>query len=194
VGSWSATEGYAPPRRRNSAHPSIVPFQNFATADGWIVVACPKQKFWELLCDVLGHPELVSDPRFLDFAGRDRNRDELLAILDAAFATRGTAAWLEALAARGVPSAPVNGVHEALLDPQVEARGGVVEIDHPRFGTVRQLASPLRVGEEALRYRRAPSRGEDTVEALVEICGYSRAKIAGLADAGVFGAAGPAGS
>ena len=189
VGSWAATEGYVPPRRRNSAHPSIIPFQNFATADGWIVVACPKQKFWELLCGVLGHPELVSDPRLLDFAGRDRNRDELLAILDGAFATRSTADWLEALAARGVPSAPVNDVREALLDPQVEARHGIVEIDHPRFGTVRQVASPFRVGEEPLRYRRGPTRGEDTVEALVEICGYSRAKVEELAAAGVFGAA-----
>src|SRR5207249_2598368 len=83
VGTWTASRGYVPPRRRNSAHPSIVPFQNFATADGWIVVACPKEKFWKRLCEAIERPELAHDPRFVDFAARDRNRDELLAILDA---------------------------------------------------------------------------------------------------------------
>ena len=58
--TWAASRGYVPPRRRNSAHPSIVPFQNFATADGWIVVACPKEKFWQLLCDAIGRPELAT--------------------------------------------------------------------------------------------------------------------------------------
>ena len=68
----------------NSAHPSIVPFQNFATADGWIVVACPKPKFWERFCDAIGRPELAADERFADFAARDRNRDELTPLLDEA--------------------------------------------------------------------------------------------------------------
>ncbi|HUY72110.1 MAG TPA: CoA transferase [Gaiellaceae bacterium] len=189
VGTWAATKGYVPERQRNSAHPSIIPFQNFRTADSWIVVACPKQKFWELLCDVLGRPELVSDPRFLGFAARDAHRQELLAILDQAFARRSTAEWLEALAASGVPSAPVNDVTEAFLDPQVEARGGIVEIEHPRLGTVRQVATPLRVGEESKPLRPAPARGEDTAEVLVTLCGYSRDRIDELEASGVFGAA-----
>src|SRR3954470_22368253 len=61
VGTWAASRGYVPPRRHNSAHPSVVPFQNFETADGWIVVAGPKQKFWERLCEVLGRPDLAED-------------------------------------------------------------------------------------------------------------------------------------
>src|SRR5262249_33867685 len=149
VGTWAASRGYVPPRRPNSAHPSIVPFQNFGTADGWIVVACPKQKFWETLCDALGKPELAADERFADFAARDRNRDALLAILDAAFAERTSAEWLEILAAAGVPSAPVNDVAAALEDPQTQARGAVVELDHAALGTVREVASPLRLGDEA---------------------------------------------
>src|SRR4029077_20805686 len=75
VGTWAATHGYAPPRRRNSAHPSIVPFQNFRAADGWLVVACPKEKFWQRLCEAIGKPELATDDRFSDFAARDRNRE-----------------------------------------------------------------------------------------------------------------------
>ena len=97
VGTWVATSGYEPRRMPSSAHPSIVPFQNVRTADGWIVVACPKPKFWELLCDAIGRPELRDDPRFADFAARDANRDELLPILDDAFAARTSREWLDIL-------------------------------------------------------------------------------------------------
>jgi len=160
VGTWAASRGYTPPRRKNSAHPSIIPFQNFATADGWIVVACPKEKFWVRLCEAIGRPELSADERFSDFAARDRNRDELSAILDDVFATRTTSAWLDVLADAAVPSARVNDVEEALRDPQAEARGAVVEYEHPTLGTVRQVASPLRLSGPDPPLRRAPFRGE----------------------------------
>jgi crotonobetainyl-CoA:carnitine CoA-transferase CaiB-like acyl-CoA transferase len=188
VGTWAATEGYTPPRRTNSAHPSIVPFQNFRTSDGWLVVCCPKPKFWSLLCEGIGRPELADDPRFADFAARDRNRDELLPLLEAAFLERTRDEWLEALGATGIPVSPVNSVEEALRDPQVEARGGVVEVDHPTLGAVRQVASPLRVGDEPAQLRRAPLRGEHTAEVLRDLCGYSPERIASLAEAGVVGA------
>jgi crotonobetainyl-CoA:carnitine CoA-transferase CaiB-like acyl-CoA transferase len=186
VGTWAATHGYVPPRRRNSAHPVIVPFQNFATADGYIVVACPKQKFWERLCEAIGRPELVADERFADFAGRDRNRGELEPILEAAFAERTSAEWLRLLADMGVPSSPVNDVEDALQDPHATARGAVVEYDHPSLGRVRQVASPLRLGDE-LPLRRAPFRGEHTQEVLVGVCGYTPERVRELAEEGVFG-------
>jgi crotonobetainyl-CoA:carnitine CoA-transferase CaiB-like acyl-CoA transferase len=186
VGTWAASRGYVPPRRPNSAHPSIIPFQNFATADGWIVVACPKQKFWVLLCDALGKPELAADERFADFGARDRSRDELLVILEAAFEERTSTEWLEILAAAGVPCAPVNDVGAALEEPQALARGAVVELEHPVLGTVREVASPLRLGDEA-PVARAPFRGEHTGSVLAEVCGYSREQIDELAAAGVFG-------
>jgi len=187
VGTWAASRGYVPPRRPSSAHPSIVPFQNFATADGWIVIACPKQKFWEALCGALGRPELAADERFVDFAARDRNREELLAILDAALAERTSAEWLEVLAKAGVPSAPVNDVAAALEDPQTQARGAVLELDHPVLGNVREVASPLRLGDEP-PVARAPFRGEHTASVLSEVCGYSLERIDELAASGVFGA------
>jgi len=186
VGVWAASRGYVPPRRRNSAHPSIMPFQNFATADGWIVVACPKQKFFEALCSALGRAELASDERFLDFAARDRNRDELATILDAAFAERTSADWLEVLADAGVPSAPVNDVASALEDRQAAARGSILELEHPALGSVRQVASPLRLGDEQ-PLARAPFRGEHTASVLTDVCGYSGDRIRELAAAGVFG-------
>jgi crotonobetainyl-CoA:carnitine CoA-transferase CaiB-like acyl-CoA transferase len=187
VGTWAASRDYAPPRRTNSGHPSIVPFQNFRTADGWVVVACAKQKFWLALCDVLGRPELAGDERFAAFADRDRNRDDLLEILDAAFAERPTEAWLDALTAAGVPNGRVNTVGEALEDPQAVARGAVVEVEHPRLGTVREIASPLRLTGGARAAEPGPARGAHTDAVLRDLCGYDDERRAGLRADGVHG-------
>jgi crotonobetainyl-CoA:carnitine CoA-transferase CaiB-like acyl-CoA transferase len=179
VGTWAASRGHVPPRRRNSAHPSIVPFQNFETADGWIVVACPKEKFWTLLCEAIGRPDLSGE--FPTFADRDRRRDELSPILDDVFRGRTSAKWLEVLGGAGVPSSPVNGVPAALQ----EAR--MVEYEHPRLGVVRQVASPLRLSGEEPPVRPGPARGEHTEQILVEVCGYEPERIHALAESGVFG-------
>ena len=168
-----------PPRRRNSAHPSIVPFQNVETADGWIVVACPKEKFWVLLCETVGRPDLAEE--FPSFADRDRRRDELSPVLDEVFRGRTSAEWLGVLGAAGVPCAPVNDVPAALE----EAR--LVEYEHPRLGTVRQVGSPLRLSGQEQTVRPAPARGEHTEQVLVEVCGYEAARIRALAESGVFG-------
>jgi crotonobetainyl-CoA:carnitine CoA-transferase CaiB-like acyl-CoA transferase len=191
IGTWTATAGFRPRRMPQSAHPSIVPFQNFRTADGWIVVACPKMKFWERLCEAIGHPELAGDPRFASFSLRDENRDVLLPVLEDAFRSRPTDEWIELLTGAGVPCGPVNDVASALADSQTVDRGAVVEVDHPRFGTVRQAATPLRVGDEPPPLRRAPFRGEHTAEALAELCGYDEERIRALAAEGVFGDAVP---
>ena len=187
VGTWAASRGHVPPRRRNSAHPSIVPFQNFRAADGWLVVAGPKQKFWERLCEAIGLPEVAADERFADFAARDLNREELLALLDDVFARRGVDDWLQTLTAAGVPAARVNSVEEALADPQTVERGDVVEHEHPVLGTVRTLRTPLRVAAGERRAERGPFRGEHTEEVLVAVCGYTPERVRELGQAGVFG-------
>jgi crotonobetainyl-CoA:carnitine CoA-transferase CaiB-like acyl-CoA transferase len=175
VGTWAATKGYEPPRRANSAHPSIVPFQNFRTADGWVVVACAKQSLWEALCGALEMPELA--------------RDELLAILDDAFARRGTDEWLDVLREAGVPSGRVNPVTAALEDPQAVARDAVVAVEHPRLGTVREVASPLRVADAPRAPGPGPARGAHTDAVLRELCGYGDERLAQLRAEGVFGPA-----
>jgi crotonobetainyl-CoA:carnitine CoA-transferase CaiB-like acyl-CoA transferase len=191
IGPWAATHGYVPPRRRDSAHASIVPFQNFHAADGWLVVAAAKQKFWERLCDVLGEPALAADPRFATMADRDEHRDVLVPILEELFARRTVQEWLDALVPAGVPAARVNTVLEALAEPQTRERGDVVEHDHPVLGTVRSIRTPLRLeadGEALERpAARGPYRGEHTEKVLAELCGYSRERIRELSDAGVFG-------
>jgi crotonobetainyl-CoA:carnitine CoA-transferase CaiB-like acyl-CoA transferase len=183
VGTWAATEGWEPRRMAESAHPSIVPFQAFEAADGWLVVACAKQKFWERLCVELDLAGLAADPRFTDFAARDANRDALLPLLRSAFAARPVAEWVERLVAAGVPAAPVQSVNEALRDPQVEARGMVVATEHPRFGTVRSIASPLHLSGDAVQPRRGPLLGEDTRSVLADL-GYDLARTEELAAGG----------
>ncbi len=187
LGTWVASQGFQPVRLARSAHQSMVPFQNFATEDGWLVVACPKQALWRRLCDAVGRPELASDERYASFADRYANRDELLEALDASFVTRPTAAWLRVLTAAGVPCAPVNDVAEALADAQVAARGGLVEVDHEVLGLVRQVASPFRFDGVELPAARGPLRGEDTAAVLRDLCGYSDRRIGELAESGVFG-------
>jgi crotonobetainyl-CoA:carnitine CoA-transferase CaiB-like acyl-CoA transferase len=189
VGTWHLSEGFAPERTRSSAHPSLVPFQNLRTRDGWIVVACAKEKFWRRLTEVLGEPQLAEDPRFADFAARRAHAGELVAILERALGVRSSADWIERLSRAGVPCAPVNSVAEALEDPQTAARRLVVETAHPRFGQVRQLASPVRVGELPPVLRRAPARHEDASDVLTGLLGYAPERIEALASAGAFGTA-----
>jgi crotonobetainyl-CoA:carnitine CoA-transferase CaiB-like acyl-CoA transferase len=179
VGTWAASREHVPPRRRNSAHPSIVPFQNFETADGWIVVACPKEKFWALLCRAIDRPELAGE--FPTFADRDRRRDELSPVLEDVFRSRTSAEWLAVLGGAGVPCSPVNDVPAALEEAKI------VEYEHPRLGAVRQVASPLRLSGPEPPVRPAPARGEHTEQVLAEVCGYEPERIRALAESGVFG-------
>jgi crotonobetainyl-CoA:carnitine CoA-transferase CaiB-like acyl-CoA transferase len=194
IGPWAATHGYVPPRRRGSAHPTIVPFQNFEASDGWFVVGAAKQSFWERLCDVIGMPELAADERFATMAGRNEHRDVLVPILEQAFRGRRVDEWVDALVGAGVPASRINTVSEALVDEQTIARGDIVEHDHPSLGRVRTIRTPLRLADaagEALERPavRGPRRGEHTADVLVEMCGYTPEHVAELSRGGVFGEA-----
>ena len=184
---WHLNAGFEPERLSRSAHPSLVPFQNFPTSDGWIVVGCAKEKFFVRLAASVGAPELATDERFGTFDSRFRNRGALIAILDEAFKTRTSDEWLKVLTEAGVPCGPVNTVEQAMADPQIEARGLIVSTDHPRFGVVRQPGSPVRVGDEPVPHRRAPLRNEDADTILHDMLGYDDARIASLRDGGAFG-------
>jgi crotonobetainyl-CoA:carnitine CoA-transferase CaiB-like acyl-CoA transferase len=187
VGTWAATAGYVPERLDNSAHPSIVPFQNFPTADGWVVIACAKEHFWNALCVTLERPDLLEDERFTDFAARLAHREALVSILVAELARRPAREWVELLGAAGVPCAVVNDVAAALADPQAAAREALVEIEHPHLGTVRQIASPLRIDGARRDYERAPFRDEHRADVLRRVCGYSDDVIDAFAGEGAFG-------
>ncbi|HSB41597.1 MAG TPA: CoA transferase [Methylomirabilota bacterium] len=183
---WTLNRDWVAERTASSAHQTLVPAQNFSTRDGWIVVFCNKEKFWHDLVDILGAPELARDPRFGTFAARLAHKAELLPLLEARFRTRPTTEWLERLRGR-VPCAPVNDVRQALADPQVLARDMIVEVEHPDFGTLREVRSPVRTEGEVRRPARAPRLGEHTEQILREILGYSETTIDRLRRAGAIG-------
>jgi crotonobetainyl-CoA:carnitine CoA-transferase CaiB-like acyl-CoA transferase len=187
LGTWHLNEGFEPRRMPNNAHPSLVPFQTFKASDGWMVVGCAKEKFWQRLTKVLGRTDLSLDPRFADFNVRDLNRDALLPELDAEFKGRSVGEWITVLQAASVPCAPIHSVAEALADDHTTSRGMVVQTEHPRYGSVRSIASPVRVGARAPELdRRGPLLGEHNESVLREI-GYDDARIADLRTAGAFG-------
>ena len=187
VSTWHLSRGWEPIRTRNSSHPSIVPFGNFPTRDGWVVIACAKQKFFENLCGALGTEWMLEDERFATIAARLEHRDACVAELEAVLGTNTTAHWVEALAAADVPSGPIYSIAEACADPQTIARDLIAETEHPVLGTVRQVRSPLRMPGAAEELKPAPKRGEHTRQVLHDLAGIDDAEIDALAEAGAFG-------
>lgn len=185
--AWALNGDFVPRRTRHSAHPSLVPFQALPTADRWLILACPKEKFWRRLAIAIGRPEWAADERFVDFAARRRNGELLVDMLTAEFAKAGRDHWIDVLRAAGVPCGPVNTVAEALADAQTTARGMIVETEHPYFGSIQQVASPVRVGAGPPEYRRAPQRNEDADYVLRELLEYGPEQIARLVREGAFG-------
>ena len=192
LATWHLNGDFEPRRTRNSAHPSLVPFQNFPTADSWIVIGCAKQKFWERLVRVIGTPEWAVSERFATPSARYENSVECLRLLEKELSQRGTAEWLELLEEAGVPCAPINSVPQALAEEHTAARSMVVTTEHPRFGEVRQVASPVRAGEPRAEHRRAPLLGEDTGAVLAELLGTGPEQFRKLANDGAFGSDGSA--
>jgi crotonobetainyl-CoA:carnitine CoA-transferase CaiB-like acyl-CoA transferase len=185
--TWHLNAGFEPVRTHHSAHPSLVPFQAFRASDGWLVVGCAKEKFWQRLAVVIGRPELAVDPRFATFAVRQANAGELIPMLEEIFSTRAVAGWLEPLYAASIPCGPINDVAAALREEHTAARGLIVETEHPVFGTVKQVASPVRVGSAVPDYRRAPRRNEDFDLVMNEIIGWTEDRIARAVAEGAFG-------
>ncbi len=123
----------------------------------------------------------MADEKYATFADRRRNASELIPILEGIFASKTESEWLALLREAGVPCGPVNTVSQALADEHTIARGMVVDTEHPAFGTVRQVRSPVRVGSDPVEYRRAPQRNEDAEYVFTELLGYDAERIERLA-------------
>jgi crotonobetainyl-CoA:carnitine CoA-transferase CaiB-like acyl-CoA transferase len=183
--TWWLSAGIETRRLASSAHPSIVPFQFFATADGSIAVACAKEKFFRALTQAIGLPELAEDPRFGTFDSRNQFRTDLTLILTSRFRERSTAEWLELLRGQ-VPCAPVRDLPHALDVETLEERRMLASYDHPRLGTVSSIGLPLQVSGFTPSYSASPALGADAADLLAEL-GYDEAAIAQLLDKGAFG-------
>jgi crotonobetainyl-CoA:carnitine CoA-transferase CaiB-like acyl-CoA transferase len=172
-----------------SAHPLNAPYQAFRTADGWVNIGAANQKNWERLVEILGRPELGSDPRFVTNDRRMANRPALEAALNKVFETKATDAWLAILEEGGFPAGPVLSIGEMHEDPQALAREMIVATDHPVAGRVNTLGLPVKFSATPGGIARpAPVLGQHSREVLAEL-GFCEREIARMIDAGAVIAA-----
>ena len=173
------------PKRMGNAHPNIVPYQDFPTADGDMILAIGNDGQFARFCAVAGRPEWASDKRFASNAARVRNRQELIPLLRQTTVQRNTGEWIAALERAAVPCGPINDLAAVFADPQVQARGMRLEMPHGSGSSAPQVASPMRLSATPVEYRKAPpTLGEDT-DAVLREMGRSERQIAALRQAGV---------
>ena len=169
------------PQRLGNAHPNIVPYQDFPTDDGYMILTVGNDGQFARFCEVAGHPELVADVRFTTNKARVRHRDTLIPLLNKITIRRTTAEWIADLEKVGVPCGPINTLAEVFADEHVLHRQLKVAMDHPVLGCVPQVASPIRLSETPIDYRNAPpTLGEHTDAVLSELLGLSTDDIARL--------------
>ncbi|HEX8586756.1 CaiB/BaiF CoA-transferase family protein [Pseudomonas sp.] len=175
------------PRRLGNAHPNIVPYQDFPTADGDFILTVGNDNQFRKFAEVAGQPQWASDPRFASNTLRVAHRAELIPLIRQVTVFKTTAEWITALDGAGVPCGPINDVAQVFADPQVKFRGLQIELPHSLGGTVPQVASPIRLSATPVEYRRAPPLlGEHTLEVLAGVLGLSDNEVLALREAGVL--------
>jgi crotonobetainyl-CoA:carnitine CoA-transferase CaiB-like acyl-CoA transferase len=171
------------PERMGNAHPNVVPYQDFPTADGDMILAIGNDAQFARFCAAAGHPEWAQDERFATNAGRVENRAALLPLLRQATVFRTTREWVDALEKVGVPCGPINRIDDVFRDPQVVARGLRLTLPHPVAGEVPLVANPIRLSASPVEYRRAPPLlGQHTDEVLGDWLGLPAEELQRLKD------------
>lgn len=167
------------PARYGNAHPSVVPYETFRSADGWVAVAAGNDSLFARLCDVLEVPELAAEARFRTNSDRVHNREALVPLLNECFARRTADDWLAALEAAGVPAGKVRGVLDAIRQAEAAGRAATTTVEHPTAGIVELIDSPIRIDSGLRSAEPPPLLGEHTAAVLAEL-GYTGAEIDAL--------------
>ncbi|HJS38497.1 MAG TPA: CaiB/BaiF CoA-transferase family protein [Burkholderiales bacterium] len=176
-----------PPPRIGNLHPNIVPYQPFRCADGEVILACGNDNLYRKFCEAAGCPELAADPRFATNGKRVENRKDLSRLLGEIFARRTKKEWVELLDTAGVANGPINDIAQVFAEPQVQARGVKIEVDHPVAGKLPMVASPMRFSDTPLEHKTPPPLlGEHTEAVLRDVLGKSAEEIARLRESGVL--------
>jgi len=174
------------PVRWGNAHPQVVPYEVFPTADGHIILAIGNDGQFERFCQVAGCAELAQEARFKTMSQRIVHRAELIPLIAEVMRTRTKREWIELLEAATVPCGPINNMKEVFEDPQVQHRKLRVDIPHPLGGVAPVVASPLRLSKTPVTYRLAPpTLGQHTEEVLKDLLGKSAAEVAKLKASGI---------
>ena len=180
---WESAEyfsGGGVPQPVGSAHRMSAPYQAIRCADGYITLAAANDRLFVRLCELLGHPEWARDADYANDTLRVRNRAALAGLIESVTVERPRAHWIAVFEAAGLPCGPINTYEQVFADPHIQARGMVVETDHPTLGRIRTLGSALKMSETPPSVgRRAPLLGEHTREVLSE-AGFDESEIAEL--------------
>ncbi|MCW5623859.1 MAG: CoA transferase, partial [Burkholderiales bacterium] len=175
-----------PPQRMGNAHPNTVPYQDFPTADGHMILTIGNDRQFAAFCRAAGCEAWIDDPRFATNTARVENRTTLVAALRAVTVRRGTRDWIALLEQAGVPCGPINTIADVFDDPHVQARGTRIEMQHPVAGAIPLVASPIRLSETPVQYRSAPPQlGQHTHDVLANALGLSNEAIEALRGRGV---------
>jgi crotonobetainyl-CoA:carnitine CoA-transferase CaiB-like acyl-CoA transferase len=174
------------PVQSGNAHPNIVPYQDFPTRDGAMIVAVGNDGQFARFAEVLGAPQWPMDERYATNSARVINRADLVAMIGERTGTRATKDWVAKLEAANVPCGPINQIADVFADPQVQWRGMEIALDHPVGGSIPSIASPLRLSDTPVSYHSAPPvLGQHTADILAERLGLDEAAIARLRDSGI---------
>ncbi len=175
--TWYLNEGHRTERLSRSAHPSTVPCQVYRTADGWVMVMCMLEKFWQTFVEGIGNPAWAAEPRFANFASRRDVREELTVLVDAILSTQPSAHWTQLFAGR-IPIAPVLDIAQALDNPYVRDVDMLQDVEHAQ-GTQRLLRNPIKLDGQRLSGTACPPLNADA-DALLRELGYNDADRARL--------------
>jgi len=168
-------------------HPSIAPFATLHTASGFLNIAVGNDSLWEKFCQLIGKPELMKDPRFVDNDSRNRNWESLKPILEDVLRKETKESWIERLQAAGVPCGPINTIADVVKDPQVLHREMIVEIEHPVAGKLKMPGCPIKLSETPASVEKpSPTLGQHQEEILCGFLGLDRAEFERLKNSGAF--------
>ncbi|MFQ6058232.1 MAG: CaiB/BaiF CoA transferase family protein [Anaerolineae bacterium] len=174
------------PRRYGNAHPNIVPYEVFETADGYVALGVGNDRQFRAFCRAAGCQHLAEDPRFATNPDRVRNREVLIPLLQEVFRERTTQEWINLFFEIDIPGGPINAIDQVFEHPQLRARGIVVEVPHPTAGTVKLVRSPMNLSRTPPRVRHHPPLlGEHTEEILTDLLAYSHEEVEELRAQGV---------